>query len=250
MFDFCSITQSGFSIWCELFVNLRDFIAWIDQRINLNEGVIALVTLLVGIGMQNFSGARRLAGIGFIAVSIVLATVAILDGSYRTVRGVYPFRVEVPPLFRSSHGEQGSRIVYDDRAENSIQLISGKTKLTPPTYLARNCLRNISDPAERERAIAAFKVHLGEVNEIDPATITVFPSSDWSLRGDRGTCKFSWESTGVPIDYWEVYVVIPSGADGEFLYAHLRAKITKPTHVMIGADYRRMLSSLRSAMNE
>jgi hypothetical protein len=49
MFDVCSGTE--FNSVCDFFSNIQNFFSWFDQRINVNEGVIALVALLVAVGM-------------------------------------------------------------------------------------------------------------------------------------------------------------------------------------------------------
>lgn len=234
MGDFCT-TTSLFGHICSFLGDIQNFIVWLDQRINLNEGVIALVALLVGIGMQNVDGARRIAGLGFIGIAIVFATVAVLEGPTRTLRGQTPFAIEVPSLFHNVHGDRGNIIASDEPGRNSVQLVSGDLKMSKPgDYLAKHC--NADMPA--------FSKEIKEENEIDDAgsivrSFIVVPSGHV-----KDLCYFSWHERNQPLDHYEVYVVIPSsnGALGQFARMHLRAE--KPSHALVTEDYRNMRNSL------
>jgi hypothetical protein len=230
-----------------------DHIMWLDQRINVNEGVIALIALLVGVGMQNFKGARRIAGIGFIAISLILGIAAIYEGSTRSIRGFYPYKVVVPNLFRNSHGDRSSTIVYDNGGENSVQLTSSDVAMSVRDYLSLNCITPFQDRNAQLAENTRFVAQLAKINQIPASGIVLF--DDYSRkqlsRPDRGICKFSWDYGTPAIDHWEVYVAIPSRDDPtKTRVAHLHVRAKKPTNVMIAADYRRMYDSLHHALDQ
>jgi hypothetical protein len=231
MFDVC--TGSEFNSVCDFFSNIQNFFSWFDQRINVNEGVIALVALLVAVGMQNFTGARRIAGLGFLVLAVIFGLAAILEGPSRTLKGVPPFRVTVPSVFRNVHsdGDGNSIIASDEPGKNSVQLLSGSLhKSKPADYLKGRCPGDLKAFAER--------------NEIDDPSSIVFsfivPPGKVSPNG----CYFSWHEKNNALDHYEVYVVhqAPDGGGWEYGRMHLRAE--KPTHVLVREDYVTMRNSL------
>lgn len=208
---------------------LSDFLTWMDQRINVNEGVIALVALLVGVGLQNAAGARRIASWGFIAIAVVLAGVAIIDPA-RRIYGVDDFEVEIPSIFHNIHGVSTGayvdEIASDAGGRNSVRLISGTLRDQPgPDYLRDRCSGDLATLAKR--------------NEVDDVTSIVL--SDPPYRGSNW-CYFSWHVKLQPLDHYEVFVVKPDGA--EWRFAFLRLRIEKPSHVLVTDDYCRMRNSL------
>jgi hypothetical protein len=230
---------------CGRSVDLGNFLLWFDQRINVNEGVMALVALLVGIGMQNFQGARRVAGMGFLVISALLAGVSIYEGGHRTVR-VAPFGVELPPLFRNSHGDHQTVIVYDDLAENSVQLHEGDDKNSPITFLAANCLAGApgKNEAKEQRDMESNLLDkMALRDEVNRKMLTMSGYRGPS-RSHPDACMFSWDDNQLSINHYEIYVAIP-GADGKGTeYAHLHMRAKKPTNVMIASDYTRIFNSL------
>ncbi|MGD0190956.1 MAG: hypothetical protein ABSD74_09470 [Rhizomicrobium sp.] len=234
MFASCFASQDVNS-FCDFFLRLQDFFSWIDQRVNLNEGVIALVAFLGGIGMQNFEGARRVAGIGFLVVAVLFGVAAVLEGPSRTLRGVAPFRVIVPSVFRNVHesliGRENSILATDEAGKNSVQLLSGDLvtfKDNPQGYLRSRC-------SGEPNSLASHY-------EIDDPKQIVFSLTP-VYRGPNA-CFFSWHERGVPVDHYEVYVVHHSAEIDGWEYARLDLRADELTRALVNDDYVLMRDSL------
>jgi len=231
MLDSCFASQGDLNSICDFFLRIQDFFSWIDQRVNVNEGVIALVALLAGIGMQNVKGARRFAGIGFLVLAVVFAFAAVLEGPSRTLRGVSPFRVVIPSLFRNVHGDRSSVLASDEPGRNSIQLLSGDLlHMSPSEYLKNRCPGDIPLFASR--------------NEIDNAANIVFSFVVPPGHVSPNACYFSWHEKGQALDHYEVYVVLNPPGTTTWRYAHMHLRAEKPTHALVREDYTTMRNSL------
>ena len=221
------------------------YISWIDQSMNLNEGVIAFVAFLVGLGMQNFKGARRYASYGFFVLAIVFAIGAFVEGPTRRLEGVGPFQVELPAPFQYVHSpddtlfaENNMSVIASDAAEkNSVQLSTGELNHhTPQSYLASRC----------QADMRGFVDQLVENDAINPEdkprvvrTLLRPPAG-----GTREACWSSWHLQGESIDHYEVFVTIPEDGGSAYQYAHLHLRAESPNHILVSGDYRRMRDSL------
>jgi hypothetical protein len=227
-----------------LIIDFFYLVSWIDQRVNLNEGVIALVTFLAGIGMQNFSGARKFAGYGFIALALVFAIVAFFQGPVHILRGAGNFAAVLPEPFSHIHSpynafiasDNTSIIASDDAELNSVQLTSGTLRTKPTDYLNARC----------PKSAVQVMSYLIDANELEADEKSGFSLS--FVRHPKGTprdaCWLSWHVTGEKVDHYEVYAVAPDGPGGAYLYAHLHLRAEMPNHVLVGADYVQIRNSL------
>ena len=238
------ILAQTLSVIHSLVIDFFYLVSWIDQRVNVNEGVIALVTFLAGIGMQNFTGARKFAGYGFIGLALVFAIVAFFQGPVHILRGAGNFAAVLPEPFSHIHSpynafvasDNTSIIASDDAELNSVQLSSGKLTAKPEDYLNARCPRSTAQVID----------YLTDANELNDDEKSGFSLS--FVHHPKGTprdaCWLSWHVTGEKVDHYEVYVVAPDGDGGAYLYAHMHLRADMPNHVLVGGDYVQIRNSL------
>lgn len=238
MFNLCS--SAFFGSYCDFLNRVQDFVSWFDQRINLNEGLIALVAVIVGLGIQPEKGrwstwARR----GLIGAAMVLLFVSTFEPSYRPMWGLAPFYVEVPSLFRNSRGSETSKIAWDDSEANSVQLSSGTLRpgSTPLTFLGTRCLTACAGDLKLRK----------NLDEIEATSLKVMSYSPAGKDATRNACSLVWEDMNQHIFHYEVYLVAPSPDATSERWAHLHARVRVPTNVLAPGDLRHMIETFAAS---
>jgi len=240
MFDLCSTALFGSS--CDFIHRTQDFVSWFDQRINVNEGLIALIAIIVGLGIQREQGrwsvwARR----GLIAVAFVLLFISTFEPSYRPMWGLAPFYVEVPSLFRNSRGTETSKIAWDNAEANSVQLSSGELRagIKPAAYLGARC-----------QTLCGTDLKLRQnLDEIEAGGIRIMAFAPPGPDADRNACSVVWEDTTQHIMHYEIYLVAPSPDRSSERWAHLQTRLKVPTNVLAPGDIRHMADTFAGSAN-
>jgi hypothetical protein len=220
-----------------------DFLQWFDQRIDGEKAVIAAAVLLAALWVHSLGGLSRRAAYVLMAVSAVLAGIAVYQGNHRVIYGLTPFRAELPPEFRRVHGSDTDIVAHDDAEQNSVELRSGEAPgIAPARWLAAHCIA--ADPDwERQRSIEhAFIENLAARDGVDVYSVVLLRAHVAPRGGTPDGCQFTWEDGTHGVRHYEVFVAIPDGHGVR--YAHLHAMSRKPTLVLIAPDFETMRRSL------
>ena len=240
MGEICS--NAFFGAHCDFLFRVQDFVSWFDQRINLNEGLIALIAIIVGLGIQREKGnwsvwARR----GLIAVAIVLLFASTFEPSYRPIWGIAPFHAEMPSLFRNSRGSDASKIAWDDAENNSVQLSSGAMRpaVSPAGYLRDRCPTQC-DATDKLRHY---------LDEIEAGGIKILSFAPPGPDGATNACRVTWEDMSQHIVHIETYLVAPAPDKSGERWAHLHARLKVPSNVLAPGDLRHMMETFSASAN-
>jgi hypothetical protein len=186
----------------------------------------------IALALITFKWPYRLWGVIVLGLAIAgMVALIYLSGQPAVLYGVTPFRVEVPPLFRDVHGDDGNMMASDSGGRNSVQLTSGTLKRhTPDEFLKLRCT---STPAE-----------IAKRNDIDDPSKVVLTETNLASPKDPRRCYFKWHETDDPLEHYQVYVVYRPAANAPWQFAGLHVRAEKPNRVLVNADYRRMRDSL------
>ena len=204
------------------------------QIVNQNQGLVEMLAIMVAIALAliTFKWPYRLWGVIVLGLAIAGMVVLIyLAGRPAVLYGVKPFWVEIPPLFRDVHGDEGNIMAADGGGRNSVQFTSGILKRhTPDEFLKLHCTATQADIAKH--------------NDIEDSSKVVVTETDLASPKDPRRCYFRWYETDALLEHYQVYVIYRPAADAPWQFAGLHVRAEKPNRVLVAADYRRMRDSL------